>query len=638
MQWDSARAHAKSVSPATWCGLAVLVLLLGTLSLVLIGCNQIFGVKDTTLIKCPDGLVPVGLMCERRDANHYTCECDCTGYGQFAAITPTMIIDVRDTYGQAGTVLGQTGPGVQGTIVGGPQNAVLNGVDETWWQVDFASGADGWVVQSQTSIVTGAPLFAKNFDACLPPAFNTNLAGGHSPTSAELASDCSTTRIAPDFARHVGTLPPGATCGCAVTAEATTWAAECDGSAGCTDPSTGEPSVCTVAGSDPEQPTPDPLAAAVFATTSVCQVTDGTATMSVGGHEPKTQPKLHGFLQIHGRPCPPGQGCQVGLAYQLTADDIEFDSGTIFASDPKFVNLSLSGATEPNAIDLGFFLFNIGDVRPGTALTSARGRRAGSSKAIVAALRNSQSVALAVNWESKLCRLSGPLGGQIKGDNDEVLDITVDVDINGVLVNQPPLANAGADRTLECTSPAGAQVTLNGSGSTDRDGNIAFYVWRRDSATGPFVGDPSPAPTRTTRQPLGTTNYSLRVVDADLAADTASVRVNVVDTTVPVISCNAPATIPKLEKPIAFRATATDTCGPAPAVVIENFECLKVKKNGQVKKASCKVAIQGDTLRINKTDGANLIRWRTHAADAASNVGRQTCEVTVAKEKDEDDD
>jgi len=81
---------------------------------------------------------------------------------------------------------------------------------------------------------------------------------------------------------------------------------------------------------------------------------------------------------------------------------------------------------------------------------------------------------------------------------------------------------------------------------------------------------------------------------------------------------------------------AQHTTSPAPAVVIENFECFKVKKHGPVKVASCKVAIQGDTLRINKTGGADLIRWRTRAADAASNVGGKTCEVSIAKEEDDD--
>ncbi len=47
--------------------------------------------------------------------------------------------------------------------------------------------------------------------------------------------------------------------------------------------------------------------------------------------------------------------------------------------------------------------------------------------------------------------------------------------------NQPPIANAGADQTVN----AGAGVTLNGSSSTDADDGIASYAWTQMS--GPVV-------------------------------------------------------------------------------------------------------------------------------------------------------
>jgi len=559
-------------------------------------------------------------------ANYYACECECTKGFSIGAHIQSQDVNVRDA--PAGNLIDHAPAGALGTILDGPQQADLNGTSETWWKIHWDTGVqDGWSVQSLLSVVSSDTLVVKDLQVCLPPSLNVNLPGGQAPTPPDITDDCSTSRVAPEFLATTGPLPAGSQCACRATTFPTMWVAECD--ATCTDPS----GVCLVSGSDPEQATPDPLAAGVFTPTSVCQVS-GTATIVVAGHEPKKQPNARGLLQIQGKPCPAGQGCQVGMSYQLRADDIEFDSGTIFADDPKFVDLSVSGATQPNAIDLGVLLgFDIGDVRSGTALTSASGRRSGSSDRVVALFRNTQSVALAVNWASKTCRLSGPLVGQIQGDQNEgTLDIHVDVALDGVLVNQPPVASAGRDQTVECTSPAGAQVTLNASGSTDADNNIAFYTWRRGSDTGALVGNPSAVPTRTTRQGLGQTRYFLRVVDDDFAADTASVNVNVLDTTAPAIDCHAPATITPPDAPVSFKATATDTCGAPPAVVIDNVQCFHVKPNGGLEDAwqSCRVTTQGDTITIRNTGGVNgIIRWVTRATDGAGNVGRRTCEVNV---------
>ena len=618
---DSAFVPARPVSPSTWVALGVVVLALGALSLLLMGCDRVFGLQR---LECPTGEVVVGDICEKRNPNHYACDCDCTGFGIDARIAVSNAgqpINVRQD--PAGTVVGTAPNAAQGTIIGGPVQAPLNGVDETWWQVNFDNPTvDGWVAARFLTVVTGVSVLAKELDVCLPASFNANITDGADPSAAELNDDCSV-RVQSQFATITGQqLPPQTQCSCARQDDPKNWDASCD--APC--PS----GVCLLAGSDPPQPTPDPLSAGVFSATTLCEVA-GTAEMTVGGRSPKTQPHVSGFVQIHGRPCP-GQACQVGVSYQLEAGNIEFDSGTIFASDPKFVDLKLSGASEPGAVNLGVLLgFNIGGLPAGAALTSVEGRRSTETNRTVSVFRNTQAIALAVNWENGTCRLSGDLGGAVQGEqNDGTLNVSVGVALDGVIRNQPPRANAGANQTVECSSPQGSPVTLNASLTTDPDNNVAFFAWRRGSENGEPVAPPSFTPTLTTIQPPGETTYHLRVADKRFAADTSSVKVKVLDTTAPSISCNAPVAIGKLDPPTAFKAAAADTCGPAPAVVIDSFNCFKVSPYGRVKdNPSCQVTIQGDTLTIEKSGGVDLIQWSTRATDGAGNVGRKTCEVRI---------
>jgi Tol biopolymer transport system component len=94
------------------------------------------------------------------------------------------------------------------------------------------------------------------------------------------------------------------------------------------------------------------------------------------------------------------------------------------------------------------------------------------------------------------------------------------------VVNDPPTADAGPDRTVECATEGGAQVTLDGSGSSDPDGDTLTYLWE-----GPFGAEEGMSPTVTI--PLGTHTVTLTVVDGYGETDTDNVIVTVEDTTPP---------------------------------------------------------------------------------------------------------
>jgi len=127
---------------------------------------------------------------------------------------------------------------------------------------------------------------------------------------------------------------------------------------------------------------------------------------------------------------------------------------------------------------------------------------------------------------------------------------------------EPPIADAGPDQTVECTSPEGASVMLDGSGSSDPDGDMLTYAWN-----GPV--DIPGGPTPTVALPLGIHTITLFVDDGNGGADSDEVIVTVQDTTVPNIE-EATARPDLLWPPndrmvqVTVDASASDICDAAP--------------------------------------------------------------------------
>jgi probable HAF family extracellular repeat protein len=100
--------------------------------------------------------------------------------------------------------------------------------------------------------------------------------------------------------------------------------------------------------------------------------------------------------------------------------------------------------------------------------------------------------------------------------------------------NRPPVAQAGADQSVECSD----QVTLNGSASSDPDGDALTYEWRLDGAA---LGT---TPTLALRLAPGNHSITLVVSDPSGVASEDSVVVSVVDTTPPGVACPGPLAVP----------------------------------------------------------------------------------------------
>lgn len=105
-------------------------------------------------------------------------------------------------------------------------------------------------------------------------------------------------------------------------------------------------------------------------------------------------------------------------------------------------------------------------------------------------------------------------------------------ELAGRIANVPPVAEPGGPRVEECTSPAGALVDLDASASSDPDpGDAVTHIQWFESDAG--LGNLALQPTELF---LGKHSVSLHVYDRELASDSKSVSIDVVDTTPPDLS------------------------------------------------------------------------------------------------------
>lgn len=135
-----------------------------------------------------------------------------------------------------------------------------------------------------------------------------------------------------------------------------------------------------------------------------------------------------------------------------------------------------------------------------------------------------------------------PLSHTYSTGGEYVLTVTVTDDDGGsdtgtieVRVNTAPVAIAAASsEVVECTAPSGTPVQLDGSGSSDADGDPLAYLWT--NASGQTIGTTA-SPTVTL--PVGTHVLTVRVTDPSGAFDTDEVTVTVEDTQAPTVTLTA---------------------------------------------------------------------------------------------------
>ncbi|MDQ4102137.1 MAG: PKD domain-containing protein [Thermoproteota archaeon] len=118
-------------------------------------------------------------------------------------------------------------------------------------------------------------------------------------------------------------------------------------------------------------------------------------------------------------------------------------------------------------------------------------------------------------------------------DNDGTTSTdTVDITVNNVVVNQPPIANAGNDQTVN----EGDTVSLDGSASTDPDGDSLTYAWTQTAGPEVVLSDANTATPTFTAPDVDaegdTLTFELAVNDGKGATDTDTIDIGVSDVVV----------------------------------------------------------------------------------------------------------
>jgi hypothetical protein len=156
------------------------------------------------------------------------------------------------------------------------------------------------------------------------------------------------------------------------------------------------------------------------------------------------------------------------------------------------------------------------------------------------------------------------LAGQFVQEGE--VKVTVDMNLQGLHTNLPPVAHAQPSGKVECTASSGAQTLLDGRTSTDPQGaaDIHSYFWRVNGTT---LGT---GPTLPVTLPFGSSTVELDVRDHQQTADGDTQTVLVQDTTAPTVTAPSEVTAECAAStgtavPIGV-ATVTDVCDASPSL------------------------------------------------------------------------
>ena len=202
--------------------------------------------------------------------------------------------------------------------------------------------------------------------------------------------------------------------------------------------------------------------------------------------------------------------------------------------------------------------------------------------------------------------------------------------------NRPPMAHAGPGQTVEQTSCAGAAVTLDGSASSDPDGDALTYTWTENG--GVIATGSKPAVTLS----YGSHTITLTVDDGKGGTASDMVVINVVDTTAPALNVTLSPNVlwPPNHKYVKVTPSITvnDACVATTTVALISATSSEPDNGLGDGDTANDIVVNSDgtiSLRAERSGkGSGRVYTITYqAADIAGNTATATATVTVPHNK-----